>query len=63
MLRGRARGETYKAIGARLGIAPKTAEEYMGEVNRRFSDYLRTHSPADLERRLGIGTGDLLADR
>nr|WP_276511213.1 response regulator transcription factor [Kineosphaera limosa] len=62
VLRGRARGETYKAIGARLGIAPKTAEEYMGEVNRRFSDYLRTHSATDLERHLGIGKDDLLGE-
>lgn len=63
VLRGRARGETYKSIAARLEIAPKTAEEYMGEVHRRFSDYLRTHSPADLERHLGIGVHDLLGDR
>lgn len=62
VLRGRARGETYKSIAARLDIAPKTAEEYMGEVNRRFSDYMRSHSAADLERHLGIGFGDLLGD-
>ena len=60
VLRGRARGETYKTIGARLFISPKTAEEYMAEVTRRFSEYLREHSAADLERLLGIGPGDLL---
>lgn len=60
VLRGRARGETFKAIGARLYIAPKTAEEYMAEVGRRFAEYLRTHSAADLERLLGVGPGDLL---
>jgi len=60
VLHGRARGESFKSIGARLYIAPKTAEEYMSEVNRRFAEYLRDHSPADLERVLGVGPGDLL---
>lgn len=60
VLRGRSRGETFKSIAARLSISPKTAEEYMGEVTRRFSAYLREHSPADLERHLGVGEGDLL---
>lgn len=60
VLRARARGESFKSIGARLYISPKTAEEYMAEVTRRFAHYLRDHSAADLERRLGIGSGDLL---
>ncbi|MEP7193227.1 MAG: LuxR C-terminal-related transcriptional regulator [Actinomycetota bacterium] len=60
VLRGRARGEPFKSIAARLYIAPKTAEEYMSEVNRRFAEYLRDHSAADLERLLGVGQGDLL---
>jgi len=60
VLHGRARGESFKSIGARLYIAPKTAEEYMSEVNRRFAEYLRDHSAADLERVLGVGPGDLL---
>lgn len=60
VLRGRARGESFKAIGARLFISPKTAEAYMGEVSKRFADFLRDHSPADLEKYLGVGVGDLL---
>jgi DNA-binding NarL/FixJ family response regulator len=60
VLRGRARGESFKSIGARLYIAPRTAEEYMSQVNRRFSEYLLDHSAADLERLLGVGPGDLL---
>lgn len=60
VLRGRARGETYKSIAGRLFISPKTAEEYMGEVSKRFSGYLRDHSAADLERHLGVGAGDVL---
>jgi DNA-binding NarL/FixJ family response regulator len=62
VLRGRARGETYKSISTRLFISPKTAEEYMGEVTKRFSEYLHDHSAADLERLLGVGSGDLLAE-
>ncbi len=60
VLRGRARGESYKSIGARLFIAPATAEEYMSEVSRTFAGFLSAHSAADLERHLGIGPGDLL---
>ena len=60
VLRARARGESFKHIGARLHIAPKTAEEYMSEVTQRFAEYLRDHSAADLERHLGVGPGDLL---
>ena len=60
VLRARARGETFRSIGQRLFISPKTAEEYMGEVGRKFADFLREHSAADLERHLGLGAGDLL---
>lgn len=60
VLRARARGESFKHIGARLHIAPKTAEEYMSEVTKRFAQYLRHHSAADLEHHLGVGPGDLL---
>lgn len=60
VLRGRARGESFKAIGTRLYISPKTAEAYMGEVSKRFADFMQSHSPADLENHLGVGVGDLL---
>jgi DNA-binding NarL/FixJ family response regulator len=60
VLAGRARGETFRRIARSLGISEKVAHEYMGEVTAKFADYLRGHSPADLERRLGIGPGDLL---
>lgn len=63
VLRGRARGEAYKSIAARLSISSKTAEEYMSEVTKRFSAYLCDHSAADLERHLGVGEGDLLDGR
>jgi len=59
VLRARARGLSYKTIAATMFLSPKTVEEYMAEVNRKFADYLRDHSPADLERLLGVGLGDL----
>lgn len=60
VLRRRARGETYRSIARHMGIAQKTAEEHMADVARKFSDYLRANSAADLERHLGLGIGDLL---
>ncbi|WP_322761669.1 response regulator transcription factor [Frankia sp. Cr2] len=60
VLRARARGEPYTSIAKRLYIDRKTVEEHMSLVARKFSDYLRDHSPADLERELGIGSGDLM---
>ena len=44
VLRARARGLSYKAIGSAMFLSPKTVEEYMAEVNRKFADYLRDHS-------------------
>lgn len=61
VLAGRARGEPFKLLARRLEIQQKTVEEHAGAVARKFSDYLRTHSMADLERLLGIGPGDLLS--
>lgn len=60
VLAGRARGEPFARIARNLGISEKVAHEYMRGVSTKFVDYLRTHSPADLERHLGIGPGDLL---
>jgi DNA-binding NarL/FixJ family response regulator len=60
VLRGRARGESFASIGGRLYISPKTAQEYMASVTGKFGDYLRSHSPADLEHHLGFAPGDLL---
>jgi DNA-binding NarL/FixJ family response regulator len=60
VLRGRARGESFASIGGRLFISPKTAQEYMASVTAKFSGYLRSHSPADLEHHLGFAPGDLL---
>jgi two-component system nitrate/nitrite response regulator NarL len=60
ILSARARGEQFQSIADRLFITRKTAEEHMSVVTTKFSDYLRDHSPADLERQLGIAPGDVL---
>lgn len=60
VLAGRARGETFHSIAGRLFITQKTAEEHMAVVTRKFAEYLRTHSPADLERHLGLEPAHLV---
>ena len=60
VLRARARDEPFKSIARRLRIDQRTVEDHMYVVTRRFSDYLRTHSLADLEHELGIAPRDLL---
>ncbi|GAA1979017.1 response regulator transcription factor [Catenulispora subtropica] len=63
ILSARARGETFRSIAERLFISKKTAEEHMAVVTAKFADFLRDHSPADLEWELGLGPGDLLDRR
>lgn len=60
VLSARARGEKFQSIADRLFISRKTAEGYMAAVNAKFAEFLRDHSPADLERYLGIAPGDVL---
>jgi len=62
VLSARARGEPFHSIAQRLFISKRTAEDHMDVVARKFADYLRSHSPADLERLLALGPGDLLDD-
>lgn len=59
ILSARARGESFRSIAERLFISRKTAEGHMETVSAKFAEYLREHSPADLERLLGIGPGDV----
>ncbi|MFC4052386.1 LuxR C-terminal-related transcriptional regulator [Actinomadura syzygii] len=54
VLAGRARGESFRSIARRLFITEKTASGYMDQVKHKFAAYLREHSPADLERALGL---------
>lgn len=59
VLAGRSRGEPFSSIAKRLFIASDTATGYMDQVKEKFADYLRSHSPADLERLLGLEPTDL----
>lgn len=61
VLQRRARGESFASIARHLHLSERTVESYMREVTLKFSDYLATHSPADLERDLGLAPDDLLA--
>ncbi|MFC0042036.1 LuxR C-terminal-related transcriptional regulator [Actinomadura rayongensis] len=54
VLAGRARGESFRGIAGRLFLTEKTAAGYMDQVKAKFAAYLRDHSPADLERALGL---------
>ncbi len=66
VLNGRARGEPWKLLSARLGITPKTAYDRLEAVMAKMVLYLQDaglgidHSPADVERALGLAPGDLL---
>ena len=60
ILSARARGEKFESIGRRLYISKKVAEEHWSVVAHKFADFLQDHSPADLERLLGLEPGDLM---
>lgn len=57
ILSGRARGETFHSIARRLEISERTAQDHWSAIARRFDVFLKTHSPADLERSLGLDGG------
>lgn len=57
VLGGRARGETFHSIAKRLQISERTAQDHWSAISRRFEVFLRSHSPADLERSLGLDNG------
>ena len=61
ILSARAGGEPFQSIADRLYINRKIAEEHMAIVSAKFADYLYGHCAADLERRLGLAPGDVLA--
>jgi len=61
VLAGRARGESFRSIAARLYVSEKTAAGYMEQVKVKFAEYLRDHSAADLEYSLGLEPADLPA--
>lgn len=57
---GRARGFTYAELGEQLFLSESTLRGYWAGVTEHVSEYLQQATPADIERALGIGPGDLL---
>lgn len=57
VLSGRARGETFNSIALRLDISVRTAQDHWTAIARRYEDFLRDYSAADLERSLGLDAG------
>ncbi|WP_409485692.1 LuxR C-terminal-related transcriptional regulator [Arsenicicoccus dermatophilus] len=60
VLTARARGESWSSIARRLFITESVAREHLAAASAKFAAYLQGATPADLERQLGIGPGDLL---
>lgn len=60
ILAARARGEPWASIATRLYITEGVAREHMTATTTKFAAYLAGASPADLERHLGLGPGDLI---
>lgn len=63
ILAGRARGETFSSIAGRLAISERTAQDHWSAIARRYDLFLKDHSPADLERSLGLDAGAAPLDR
>lgn len=61
VLRGRARGESFRSIAQRLYISERTAEDHLAAAVVKASQYLDARSPGDVERELGLRPGDLMA--
>lgn len=57
VLTARARGETFQSIAERLQISERTAQDHWTAIARRYEEFLRHNSAADLERSLGLDSG------
>lgn len=57
VLAGRARGESFHKIARKLDISERTAQAHWSAIAHRFRQFLLSHSPADLERSLGLDAG------
>lgn len=66
VLNARARGESWQGLADRLGISPKTAYDRLEAVKQKLAWHLHdaqvdpNAAPADIERALGLGPGDLI---
>ncbi len=62
VLSGRARGESWGDLCARLYITDATARAHMRAVNAKIAAYFEGTTPGDIERHLGLAPGDLFDD-
>jgi len=60
ILHGRARGLSYAQIAAQLFVSESTLRGYWLDLTRSLSDSLRSLTPSEIERALGLAPGDLL---
>lgn len=60
VLTARARGEPWSSIAARLYITECVAREHLAAAAAKFAEFVTKATPAELERHLGLGPGDLL---
>jgi DNA-binding NarL/FixJ family response regulator len=59
ILAGRARGESWRELGARLYITEDTCRDHMKAITKKVGDYFHSTTPGDIERDLGLSPGDL----
>jgi hypothetical protein len=60
ILHGRARGLSYAQIAKQLFVSESTLRGYWLDLTRSLSDSLRSLTPGEIERALGLAPGDLL---
>ncbi|MDQ7907427.1 LuxR C-terminal-related transcriptional regulator [Phytohabitans sp. ZYX-F-186] len=60
ILYGRARGLSYGQIAKQLFVSESTLRGYWLDLTRSLSDSLRSLTPSEIERALGLAPGDLL---
>ncbi|GHJ43523.1 hypothetical protein Cs7R123_08650 [Catellatospora sp. TT07R-123] len=60
ILHGRARGLSYAQVAKQLYVSESTLRGYWLDLTRSLSDSLRSLTPAEIERALGLAPGDLL---
>ena len=60
VLAGRARGLTYAELSTQLYLSESTLRGYWRDLTTNVSTHLQQTTPAEIERALGLGPGDLL---
>ncbi|MFE0700061.1 LuxR C-terminal-related transcriptional regulator [Streptomyces sp. NPDC058872] len=60
VLHGRARGLSYARLARELFVSESTLRGYWFDLTRSLSESLRSLTPGEIERALGLAPGDLL---